>query len=101
MMPHQGVEDKRKVPQTYRLKLRINREQKGLFERAAALQGCSLPDFFIKSAYKAALKTIRDYELMVLTGANRDIFICTLLNPPKPTRKMRQAALRYRKALGQ
>ena len=70
------------------------------FERAAALQGCSLSNFIIASAREVAIRTIREHEVIKLTGPDKDIFIATLLNPPKPTKKMREAAVRYRKDMG-
>ena len=100
-MPRQEVEDKGKTVRSDRLEARVNSEQKELFERAAALQGCSLSTFLIMSAREAAIKTIRDHEVIKLTGSDQDVFIEALLNPPKPTRKMRQAALRYKKDMGQ
>lgn len=100
-MPRQKVDDKGKTARSDRLEARVDSEQKELFERAAALQGCSLSTFLIMSAREAAMKTIRDHEVIKLTGPDRDVFIEALLNPPKPTRKMRQAALRYKKDMGQ
>ena|SRR3989338_6529429 len=100
-MPRQKAENKGKTTRSERLEARVDSDQKELFERAAALQGCSLSTFVIMSAREAAIKTIQDYEVIRLTGPDRDIFIKALLNPPKPTRKMRQAALRYKKDMGQ
>ncbi len=98
-MTHRGIKEKGKALRTYRLEMSVDREQKDLFARAAALEGRSLSAFIMNSAREAALKTIQDHEMLVLTGSNQDIFIRALLNPPKPTQEMRQAALRYRKDL--
>jgi len=95
-----AAEDKKKADRSSRLEARIDSEQKVLFERAAALQGCSLSSFIITSAREAAIKTIREHEVIRLVGPDRDAFIAALINPPKPTRKMREAARRYKKEVG-
>jgi len=95
-----AAEDKKKTVRSSRLEARINSEQKALIERAAALQGCSLSNFIIASAREAAIKTIREHEMIRLTGPNREAFITALMNPPKPTKKMREAAKRYKKEAG-
>lgn len=95
-----AAEDKKKADRSSRLEARIDSEQKVLFERAAALQGCSLSSFIITSAREAAIKTIREHEVIRLVGPDRDAFIAALINPPKPTRKMREAARRYKKEAG-
>lgn len=98
-MPRHEVEGKGKISRSDRLEARVDREQKALFERAAALQGCSLSTFLITSAREAAIKTIQEHEVIKLSGSDRDVFIKALLNPPKPTKKMREAALRYKKEM--
>jgi len=95
-----AAEDKKKVVRSSRLEARLDSEQKALFERAAALQGCSLSNFVIASAREAAIKTIREHEVIRLVGPDRDAFIAALINPPSPTRKMREAARRYKKKAG-
>lgn len=99
-MLRQAMEEKEKITRSSRLEARINSEQKALFEKAAELQGCSLSNFIIVSAREAALKTIREHEVIRLVGPDRDAFIAALINPPKPTRKMREAANRYKKEAG-
>ncbi|MHB8483987.1 MAG: type II toxin-antitoxin system TacA family antitoxin [Nitrospiria bacterium] len=99
-MLRQEAENNGKAARAGRLEARVNSEQKALFERAAALQGCSLSTFLIASAREAAIKTIREHEVIKLTGQDRDTFIAALLKPPKPTKKMREAAARYKKDLG-
>lgn len=95
-----ATEDKKKAGRTSRLEARIDSEQKALFERAAALHGCSLSNFVIASAREAAIRTIREHEVIRLVGPDREAFIAALVNPPSPTRKMREAAKRYKKGTG-
>ncbi len=94
------AQDKKKISRSSRLEARIDSEQKALIKRAAALQGCSLSNFVIASAREAAIKTIREHEVIRLVGPDRDAFIAALINPPSPTRKMRDAARRYKKETG-
>jgi len=94
-------EVKKKAGRTSRLEARIDSEQKALIERAAALQGCSLSNFVIASAREAAIKTIKEHEVIRLVEPDREAFVAALMNPPKPTRKMREAARRYKKEAGQ
>ena len=96
-MLRNATEDKGK---SSRLEARIESSQKALFEKAAKLQGCSLTSFVIASAREAALKTIREHEVIRLIGPDRDAFIAALTNPPKPTRNLREAAKRYKKETG-
>ncbi|TAN64342.1 DUF1778 domain-containing protein [bacterium] len=93
-------EKKKKTTRSCRLEARINSEQKALFEKAATLQGCSLSNFVIASAREAAIKAIREHEVIRLVGPDREAFIAALINPPKPTRKMQEAAKRYKKQAG-
>ncbi len=99
-MLRQNTEENEKTTRSSRLEARISSEQKALFEKAAELQGCSLSNFIIASAREAALKTIREHEVIRLVGPDRDAFIAALINPPKPTRKMREAARRFKKESG-
>lgn len=94
------AQDKEKASRTSRLEARIDSEQKALFERAASLRGSSLSNFVIASAREAAIKTIREHEVIRLVGPDRDAFIAALMDPPSPTRKMRDAARRYKKEAG-
>lgn len=95
------MEETEKTARSSRLEARISFEQKALFEKAAELQGCSLSNFIITSAREAALRTIREHEVIKLVGPDRDAFIAALLNPLKPTKKMLEAARRYIKETGQ
>jgi uncharacterized protein (DUF1778 family) len=80
---------------TGRIEARVLPEQKSLFERAAALRGVNLTTFMVGSMREAALKTLEEHELIVLTAKERGIFVETLLNPPAPNRALRSATQRY------
>lgn len=79
-----------------RLEARVTEKQKDLFMQAAALQGRSLTDFLVASAQEAAAKTVREHEVVTLSGRDRELFVSALLNPPAPGNRLREAARRYK-----
>jgi uncharacterized protein (DUF1778 family) len=95
--PH---EIKAQSARTARLEARITAEQKDLLSRAAALQGRSLSDFVVTSAYEIAARTVREHEAVMLSARDRELFVTALLRPPAPGARLRKAARRYRKRAG-
>lgn len=85
---------------TARLETRVTAEQKALFQRAADLTGRSLTDFILSSAQEVASRTVREHDVLSLSGQDRDLFVKVLLQPPAPSRRLRQAANRYKRASG-
>ena len=79
-----------------RLEARVTRVQKELFQRAADIQGRTLTDFVISSVAEAAKQVIQEYEIMILSVQDREVFVEALLNPPEPSDKLRAAASRYK-----
>jgi uncharacterized protein (DUF1778 family) len=75
---------------------RLKPEAKELLERAAALTGRSLTDFVLTSAEEAALRTIREHELVRLTARDSKAFVAALLENTKPNKRLRKAAVRYK-----
>ena len=86
------------MPKHERLEARVTREQKQLYRSVltAELEGRSITDFVVASAQSAARQVIRDHEILKLTARDREVFVQALLNPPKPTSKLRQAVRRYK-----
>ena len=84
-----------------RLEARVSAEQKELFMQAAALEGSTLTEFVVRSLQEAASRTIREHEMMELADQDREVFIETLLNPPQPNERLRQAAIEYRNIMGE
>ena len=80
-----------------RLEARISKPQKTLFERAAKLRGQTLTDFVIESLRDAAVKTVEEHNLLMLTIEDQRRFVEALMNPPAPNATLRKAAARYRK----
>jgi uncharacterized protein (DUF1778 family) len=84
-----------------RFDARLSATDKRLLDRAAELSGRSLSEFVLGSARDAALRTIERFEGMVLADPrDQAAFVDTLLNPPAPNRRLRQAIRRSRKAGG-
>jgi uncharacterized protein (DUF1778 family) len=84
---------------TARLETRVTADQKSLFQRAADLTGRSLTDFILSSAQEVAARTVREHDVLTLSGQDRDLFVNRLLQPPAPSRRLRQAANRYKRVL--
>ncbi len=79
-----------------RLEARLTQEQKKHIEHAARIKGTSVSDFVVLSADDAALRTIREQEVLTLNEHAREIFANALLNPPAPSGRLVTAAKRYR-----
>ncbi len=79
-----------------RLEARLTPEQKKHIEHAARIKGTSVSDFVVLSADDAAVRTIREQEVLTLNEHAREVFVRALLNPPAPGRRLVAAAKRYR-----
>ncbi len=84
-----------------RLEARISAEEKELLKKAADLQGCTLTEFVVRSAQEAARKAVKEHQMMSLTARDTEAFVKALLKPPAPGKKLRLAAERYRKVMGE
>ncbi len=82
-----------------RLDARLTREEKEMIETAAGLRGTSSSDFVRMAVKEAALRTIREHELLTFTEKSREVFIEALLNPPKPNEKAIAAAKRFKQEI--
>ncbi|MEI9888024.1 MAG: DUF1778 domain-containing protein [Rhizomicrobium sp.] len=83
-----------------RLEARISLDQKTLFQRAAELQGRSLTDFVLHSVHEAAVRTIEETQLLRLNAQDSRVFAQALINPKRPSEKLRAAAQRYMERFG-
>ena len=84
-----------------RLEARISAEEKELLKRAAALQGCSLTEFVVRSAREAARKAVKEHQMMSLTARDTEAFVKALLKSPVPGKKLKYAAERYKEIMGE
>ena len=81
---------------TERLELRVAASAKRVIQRAMAISGLAAGDL----AYEGARRLLEEHERMVLTGADRDVFLNAILNPPGPTRRLVEALRRHRRLIG-
>ena len=81
---------------TARLEARLTDEQKALLQHAADLTGRSLTEFVVSSAQEIAARTVREHDVLTLSGRDRQVFVDALLKPSSPSRRLRQAARRYK-----
>lgn len=82
---------------TERIELRMTRKVRAMIERAMAVSGLTAGDL----AFEAARRVIEDQERMermVLSDADRDLFVRALLNPPEPAPRLVAAMKRLRTA---
>ena len=79
-----------------RLELRVAASAKRVIQRAMAISGLAAGDL----AYEGARRVLEEHERMVLTGADRDVFLNAILNPPRPTRRLVAALRRHRRLIG-
>jgi uncharacterized protein (DUF1778 family) len=86
---------------TERAEARLLPEQKRRIERAASLKGMSISDFIVQHADEAAIQTIERHSTWTLNDQDRDFFVKTLLNPPKPGKRLRAAFREYRARTGE
>jgi uncharacterized protein (DUF1778 family) len=85
---------------TERTEARLLPEQKRRIERAASLKGMSVSDFIVQHADEAAIRTIELHSSWILNDRDRDFFVRTLLNPPKPGKRLKAAFKQYRERMG-
>jgi uncharacterized protein (DUF1778 family) len=81
---------------TERTEARLLPEQKMRIERAASIKGLSFSDFMVQHADEAAIRTIQQHTTWTLENQDRDFFIQSLIDPPKPSRRLKSAARRYK-----
>ncbi|MBF0345857.1 MAG: DUF1778 domain-containing protein [Nitrospirae bacterium] len=82
-----------------RIEARVSNEQKRLFKRAAELQGSTLTDFVVSTLHTVATKVIQDYEVMDLTGRDRETFVSALLKSTLPSGRLKKAITHYKKIM--
>lgn len=83
-------------PKKERIELRVAPSAKELIRRAMAVSGLTAGDL----AYEGARRVLDEHERMVLIGADRDIFLDAVRNPPEPSDKLVAALRRHRDLIG-
>src|SRR5438445_230877 len=82
---------------TVRAEARLQPDQKARIERAAHYKGLSFSDFLVQAADEAAVKTIEQNEMWILSAKASRQFIEACLNPPEPNARLKSAMAAYRK----
>jgi uncharacterized protein (DUF1778 family) len=75
-----------------RIELRVAPSAKALILRAAAVSGLTAGDL----AYEGARRVLDEHERMLLTGADRDVFLEAVRAPPPPASRLVEALRRHR-----
>ena len=83
-----------------RLDARLSKEQKEFFEYAANVGGFkTLTEFVIVSVQSNAEKIIEKLDKILASKRDKEIFFNELLNPSKPNKALKEAAVRYKEML--
>lgn len=87
-------------PKSARLEARTQPSVKDTINRAATLNGVDVSSFVVSAAYNAAQLTIEAHKVTVLESeADREAFFAALDNPPKPTKRLREAFAQRKKLI--
>lgn len=80
-----------------RFDTKLTTDQKTLFELAAKLGGYrTLTDFVVSTVQEKARSIVEQHEAILATERDRNVFFEAIMNPPKPGKRLQQAAERYR-----
>ena len=79
-----------------RFDMRLSREQKKLFEKAAVLGDFrNLTDFVISAVQEKAKEIIREKEQIIASEKDSEIFFDAVTNPKKPSKTLKKALDAY------
>jgi uncharacterized protein (DUF1778 family) len=89
----------KKELKTSRFDTKLSKTQKELFEYAAEIGGFrTLTDFVIISVHEKAQEIIEKHRSFLASEKDQEIFFSALMNPPKPSNRLKDAANRYKEA---
>jgi uncharacterized protein (DUF1778 family) len=74
-----------------RLEARVPADLKTMFQRAADIEGVTLSNYLVTALVERSRATIREHEIITLSGRNRDVFLEALKNPPAIAPKLAAA----------
>ncbi len=80
-----------------RIGFRLDRQTKDLIERAANFERRKVTDFCVTTLANAARRTIAEHETLVLSEQERKAFFDTLINPPKPSKRLIRALAEHKR----
>jgi uncharacterized protein (DUF1778 family) len=78
------------------MELRLAPSAKEVIQRAMSTTGLAAGDL----AYEGARRVLEEHERMLLAGADRDVFLDALRDPPGPTEALVAALKRHRGLFG-
>lgn len=85
-----------------RFDVRLPSSLKALLERAAELGNFrSFTEFILASAREKAEQIVEEHDAILRSEEDRRIFFEAVLNPAKPSQKLKDAALEYENLLNQ
>jgi uncharacterized protein (DUF1778 family) len=80
-----------------RIDVRISKEQKEMFKYASELSGFkSLSEFVVFCIKSEANRIFKDNQTILKSMEDKKIFVNTLLNPPTPNDKLKNAQITYK-----
>ena len=80
-----------------RLGFRLDEETKDLIERAAQLSRRKVSDFCVTALTETARRTIAEHETLALSERDRKAFFAALLNPPRPSERLKRALAEHKR----
>lgn len=83
-----------------RVSVRMAPEVYETLSQAAELTGATVNQFIVQSAFEKAQEVIEKKRLIRMTSGSAASFFKALDHPPRPTPKLRKAAILYRAARG-
>ncbi len=81
---------------TERMELRLKPSARRIIQRAMSVTGMGAGDL----AYEGARRVLAEHECMLLVGADREVFLEAVRNPPRPARKLVAVLKRHRDLFG-
>jgi uncharacterized protein (DUF1778 family) len=89
-------------PEKTRFDTRLSKEQKQLFERAAAIGGYrSLSDFVVSIVEERAQEIISQSESIIASQRDSEIFFDAIMNPGQPNDALKSAFEEYNKLMAE
>lgn len=80
-----------------RFDIRLSKEQKSFFEKAAVLGDYrNLTDFVIQSVQEKAKEIIKEHEQIIASERDSKVFFEAITHPASPNEALRQVADRYK-----
>lgn len=86
-----------KITKSERLSLRLDEITKRKIEQAAAVSQSSLNSFILTTVLAKADEIIQQYETMILSDRDKDIFFNAILNPPTANNALKNALINHEK----